>query len=63
MLKSGNFSLILATSPWVALLSGCPTLPIRSDVDHDNDVDQTDEDLVRGEVGKDARNIADPICP
>lgn len=39
------------------------TSQVRSDVDADNGVDTTDTDLVRAEVGKDARYIANPSCP
>lgn len=38
-------------------------LHTRSDVDDDGDIDDTDLDLVRGEVGKDARYIPNPSCP
>lgn len=39
------------------------TQQVRSDVDNDDDDDVDDTDLVRGEVGKDARFIPDPSCP
>jgi len=54
---------------WVRTLEGTsPINPgvesqVRCDVDNDDDVDTTDTDLVRDEIPKDARYIADPSCP
>lgn len=41
------------------------TAQVRSDVDNDDDIDDTDLDLARGKVGNDARSIPDPdpSCP
>lgn len=55
----GGVRSLIGTSP----IDPQVTNQIRSDVDNDDDIDQTDEDLVRGEVPKDARYIADPTCP